>query len=124
MRSFVSNDDKKILAETAQLLENVLEQLSKLSQMRKKVPQVKGEILQELSKENGKDNDKLIEFAEKFYRLDAAVQLLQSTRSLGRPRMQRLPKVVWRSWRGVKLYPCLPGDTDPAWRIIGEDAPV
>ena len=38
---FVSNNDKKILAEATQSLENVLEQLSKLSQMRRKVHQVK-----------------------------------------------------------------------------------
>ena len=34
---FVSNNDKKILGEATQSLENVLEQLSKLSQMRKKM---------------------------------------------------------------------------------------
>ena len=41
---FVSNDDKKLLAEATQSLENVLEQLSKLSQMQRKVHQVKEEL--------------------------------------------------------------------------------
>ena len=40
---FVRNNNKKILAEATQSLENVLEQLSKLSQMRRKLHQVKEE---------------------------------------------------------------------------------
>ena len=38
--------------------------------------------LQKLSKENGKDDTKLRNFAAKLNRLDAAVQLQQNTRSL------------------------------------------
>ena len=52
------------------------------------------------------------------------MQLQQNTRSLGRPRMQRLPKVVWQGPMLMRGELCLPGDTDPAWRTIGEDAPV
>ena len=56
---FVSNDAKKATTEATQLLENVSEQLSKSSliYVRKKVHQVREELLQELSEENGKDND-------------------------------------------------------------------
>ena len=43
-KKFVSNNDKKILAEATQSLENVLEHLSKLSQMRRKVHQVKEDL--------------------------------------------------------------------------------
>ena len=50
--------------------------------MRKKVHQVKEDLLQELSKENGKNDTELRNFAAKFNRLDAAVQPQQSTRSL------------------------------------------
>ena len=88
----VSNDAKKSFAEAAQLLENVSEQSSKSfliyetlktkPQMRKKMYQVKEELFQELSKENGKDytedNDELRNFAARFNRL----QLEQYTRSL------------------------------------------
>ena len=104
----VSDDAKKTLAETTQLLEKVLEQLSKSGmigltyetlktkhQMRKNVPQVKKgrqvlEKLQELIKENGKDDTKLRNFAARFKRLDAAVQLQQGagyleTAQLGAP---------------------------------------
>ena len=79
---FVSNDAKKATTEATQLLKNVSEQSSKSSLicMRKKVHQVKEELFQELSEENGKDNDKLRNFAAKFYRQDAAVQLQQDTR--------------------------------------------
>ena len=89
---FVSNDAKKTLAEATQLLENILEQSSKSfliyetlktkPQMRKKVHQVREELFQELSKENGKDNDELRNFAAKFDKLDVAARLQQSTRSL------------------------------------------
>ena len=93
----VSDDAKKALAEATQLLESMLEQSSKSfliyealktkHQMRKKVHQVKEdrkvlEKLQELSKENGKDNDELMDFAVRFNRQDAAVQLQQATGSL------------------------------------------
>ena len=84
------------IAETTQLLENVVEQLSKSEmigstyetlKMRKKVHQIeeKCEVLdklQKLSKENGKDDTKLRNFAAKLNRLDAAVQPQQNTRSL------------------------------------------
>ena len=55
--------------------------------MRKKVHQIEEkcevlEKLQKLSKENGKDDTKLRNFAAKLNRLDAAVQPQQSTRSL------------------------------------------
>ena len=55
--------------------------------MRKKVHQIeeKCEVLdklQKLSKENGKDDTKLRNFAAKLNRLDAAVQPQQNTRSL------------------------------------------
>ena len=86
---FVSDDAKKAIAETTQLLENVVEQLSESGmigltyetlKMRKKVHQIKEkcevlEKLQELSKENGKDDTELRNFAAKFNRQDAAVQL-------------------------------------------------
>ena len=92
----VSDDAKKAIAEATQLLESVLEQLSKSEmigstyetlKMRKKVHQIeeKCEVLdklQKLSKENGKDDTKLRNFAAKLNRLDAAVQPQQNTRSL------------------------------------------
>ena len=87
----VNDDAKKAIAETTQLLENVVEQLSKSGmigltyetlKMRNQVHQVKEELFQELSKENGKDDTELRNFAAKFNRLDAAVQPQQSTRSL------------------------------------------
>ena len=92
----VSDDAKKAIAETTQLFENVVEQLSKSEiigstyetlKMRKKVHQIeeKCEVLdklQKLSKENGKDDTKLRNFAAKLNRLDAAVQPQQNTRSL------------------------------------------
>ena len=68
----VSDDAKKAIAEAAQLLESVFEQLSKSGmigltyetlKMRKKVHQVKEDLLQELSKENGKDDTELRNFA-------------------------------------------------------------
>ena len=50
--------------------------------MRKKAHQV-NEKLQELSKENGKDdNDELRNIAARFNRMDATLQLEQDTRSL------------------------------------------
>ena len=91
----VSDDAKKTLAESTQLLAKVLEQLRKSGmtgliyetlktkhQMQRKVPQVKEgrevlEKLQELNKENGKDDTKLRNFAARFNRLDGAVQLQQ-----------------------------------------------
>ena len=57
--NFVSGDAKKTIAETTQVLENVVEQLSKSGmigltyetlKMRKKVHQVKEDLLQELSR--------------------------------------------------------------------------
>ena len=73
--------------------------------------QVRKEILQELSVENGKDNDKIDGIGkQKFDRQDAAVQL--HTRSLGKPRMERLPKSGSAVMAQGKLYPCLPGDTE------------
>ena len=69
-----SDDAKKAIAETTQLLENVVEQLSKSGmiglayetlKMRNQVHQVKEELIQELSKENGKDDTKLRNFAAK-----------------------------------------------------------
>ena len=74
------------------------------------------ELFQELSKEREEGQRRLEEFPENFNR--------QDTRSLERPRMQRLPKVVWRGPMMTRGELCLPGDTDPAWRTIGEDAPV
>ena len=71
---FVSDDAKKAIAETTQLLGNVVEQLSKSEtigltyetlKMRNQVHQVKEELIQELSKENGKDDTKLRNFTEK-----------------------------------------------------------
>ena len=70
----VSDDAKKATAETTQLLESVSEQLSKSGmigltyetlKMRNQVHQVKEELIQELSKENGKDDTKLRNFAAK-----------------------------------------------------------
>ena len=87
----VSDDAKKATAETTQLLESVSEQLSKSGmigltyetlKMRNQVHQVKEELIQELSKENGKDDTKLRNFAAKLNRLDAAVQPQQITGSL------------------------------------------
>ena len=84
----VSNEVKKALAETTQLLENVSEQSSKsfliyeTLKMRKKVHQVKEELFQELSKENGKDDNELRDFTARFNKLDATLQLDQDTRSL------------------------------------------
>ena len=96
----VSDDAKKALAEVTQLLENVLEQSSKSSmigltfealktkpQMRRKVHQVKDgrevlEKLQEFSEENGKDDTEWTDFAARFNRLDAAVQLQQGAETL------------------------------------------
>ena len=73
---FVSDDAKKAIAEATQLLENVVsEQLSKSGmigltyetlKMRNQVHQVKEELIQELSKENGKDDTKLRNFLAKF----------------------------------------------------------
>ena len=89
--NFVSDDAKKAIAETTQLLENLVEQLSKSGmigltyetlKMRNQVHQVKEELIQELSKENGKDDTKLRNFAAKFNRQDAAVQLQYSAGSL------------------------------------------
>ena len=94
-KKHVSDDAKKAIAETTQLFENVVEQLSKSEiigstyetlKMRK-VHQIeeKCEVLdklQKLSKENGKDDTKLRNFAAKLNRLDAAVQPQQNTRSL------------------------------------------
>ena len=97
---FVSDDAKKAIAETTQLLENVVEQLSKSgmiglthealktkSQMRRKVHQVKEgrevlEKLQELSEENGKDDTEWKDFAARFNILDAAVQQQQGAETL------------------------------------------
>ena len=55
--------------------------------MRRKVHQINErrevlEKLQELSKENGKDDTELRDFAARFNRLDAAARLQQDTRSL------------------------------------------
>ena len=70
----VSDGAKKAIAETTQLLENVVEHLSKSGmigltyetlKMRNQVHQVKEELIQELSKENGKDDTKLRKFAAK-----------------------------------------------------------
>ena len=86
----VSDDAKKAIAEATQLLESVLEQLSKSGMigltyetlnMRKKVHQVKEDLLQELSKENGKDDTELRNFAASFNKQDTAVQQQQDTRS-------------------------------------------
>ena len=104
---FVSDDAKKAIAETTQLLENVVEQLSESGmigltyetlKMRKKVHQIKEkyevlEKLQELSKEIGKDNTELRNFAAKFNRQDATAQLEHpNDELLWRPRLRRLPR--------------------------------
>ena len=99
----VTDDAKKALTETTQLLENVLEQSSKSGmigltyetlktkpQMRRKVHQVKEgrevlEKLQELIKEKGKDDTELRDFAARFNRLDTTVQLQQGAGSLRVP---------------------------------------
>ena len=89
----VSDDVKMTLAEATQLLENVSEQLSKSSltyetlKMRKKVHQIKErrevlEKLQELNKENEKDNTELMNIAARFNRLNVATRPQQDTRSL------------------------------------------
>ena len=75
--------------------------------MRRKVHQVKEELFQEFSKENGKDNNKLMELAAKFYRLDAAVQLQQETAQL-EFRAAENSKTRGELW--------LPGDAVPTWR--------
>ena len=87
----VSDDAKKAFAETTQLLENVSEQSSKslptneTLKMRKKVHQVKEgrevrEKLQELIKDNGKDDTELRDFAAN--RLYAAAQMQQDTETI------------------------------------------
>ena len=87
----VSDDAKKAIAETTQLPESISEQLSKSGmigltyetlKMRNQVRQVKEELIQELSKENGKDDTKLRNFAAKFNRQDATVQPQNSAGSL------------------------------------------
>ena len=93
----VSDDAKKALAEATQLLESVSEQSSKSSltyetlktklQIQLLSHQVKEgrevlEKLQEVSKDNGKDDTELRDFAARFNRLDAAVQLQQGEGSL------------------------------------------
>ena len=78
----VSDDAKKASAETTQLLENVVEQLSEsemigltfeTQKMRNQVHQVKEELMQKLSKENGKDDTKERNSQQKFNRQDATV---------------------------------------------------
>ena len=123
---FVSNDAKKTFAETTQLLENVSEQSSKSfliyetlktkPQMRKKVHQVKEELFQELSKENVKDNDKLMEFAAKFNRLDAAVQLQQDTRSLETAQLE--PRVAEEAKNAEAAKSGLAKPHDDAWETL------
>ena len=110
---FISDDAKKALAETTQLLENVAEQLSKSGmigltyetlKMWKKVHQTKEkrevlEKLQELSKENGKDDTELRNFAAKFNRQDATVQLQYGAGSLETAQLE-IPndELLWRPW--------------------------
>ena len=73
--------------------------------MRNQVHQVKEELIQELSKENGKDDTELRNFAAKFNRQDATTQLqygagsletaqleLPNDELLWRPRLRRLPR--------------------------------
>ena len=88
MRQTKFGDDaeaKKILAETTQLLESVLVQSSKHTltseTLKTKLRKVL-EKLQELSKENGKDDTELRDFAARFDRLDTTVQLQQGAVSL------------------------------------------
>ena len=100
----VSDDAKKAIAETTQLLENVVEQLSKSEmirstyetlKMRNQVHQVKEELIQELSKENGKDDTKLRNFAAKIEQTGhSRTQDLWRQRSSNSelPRMRRLPR--------------------------------
>ena len=89
----VSDDAKKALAQATQLPENASEQSSKSFQihetlkMRKEVHQIRErrEVLekpQELSKENGQDDDELRNIAATFDRMDATLLLEQDTRSL------------------------------------------
>jgi hypothetical protein len=93
----VSEEAKKALTEATQLLESVLEQSNKASltyealkaklQIHLLSHEVKEgrevlEKLHELSKENGKDDTELRDFAARFNRLDAAVQLQQGAGSL------------------------------------------
>ena len=102
----VSDDAKKALAEATQLLESVSEQSSKsfliyeTLKMRKKVHQVKEELFQELSKENGKDdNDELRNIAARFqqdgrnFAQDLWRQHSSSPELLRKPRMRRLPRM-------------------------------
>ena len=81
--------------------------------MRRKVHQVKEELFQEFSKENGKDNNKLMELAAKFNRLDAAVQLQQETAQLEFRAAEENHKGVNSKTRG-ELW--LLGDAVPTWR--------
>ena len=109
--------------------------------MRNQVHQVKEELIQELSKENGKDDTELRNFAAKFNRQDATAQLqygagsletaqleLPNDELLWRPRLRRLPRGASQTCgtltrRVVKLfsYPItkrseqcsLPGDNGP-----------
>ena len=107
---FVSNDAKKATTEATQLLENVSEQLSKSSliYVRKKVHQVREELLQELSEENGKDNDELMNFSERFNRLDATLPDYNRTQDFWRQHRSS-PELLWRprmqrrshSWRRI-----------------------
>ena len=108
---FVSNDAKKATTEDTHLLENVSELSSRSSMiyMRKKVHQVKEEPSQELSEENGKDNDELRNIAAKFYRQEAAVQDYRRTQDFWRQHSSS-PEVLWRPrmqrrsrcWRRIK----------------------
>ena len=70
--------------------------------MRKKVHQAIEELFQELSKENGKDDTELRDFAAKFNRQDAAVQLQQSTRSLETSQLEFQDAVVAKDAEAAK----------------------
>ena len=110
----ISDDAKKELPEVTQLLENVLEQSGRSSltcealktkpQMRKKVHQVKEQLLQELSKENGKDDTELRNFAAKFNRLDAAVQLQQGAGSLETAQLELRPAVEAKDEEAAPMF--------------------
>ena len=100
----ISDDARKTFAETTQLLENVLEQSSKSSldvqSTQNQTPDAKegassqrrarsaGEAPGTQQKNGKKENDEL---------RNSKQNLTVRTQDLWRPRMQRRPKVVWRS---------------------------
>ena len=105
----INDDAKKTLVEATQLLENVLVQSSKSTLTPETLETKLREVLekpQELSKEIGKDDTELRDFATRTdwtqqcncnRAQDLRRQHSSSHELLRRSRMKRLPEVVWRS---------------------------